>query len=168
MATERKAIYPGSFDPLTYGHIDIIERAKCIFDKIYVTIAQNSTKKTFFEQAERFRLINDYFESDKKIEVSSFKGLLVDFAKNKNAGVIIRGMRTVSDFEYEMQMAQSNKNLANEIETFFMITNPKYSFLSSTLIKEIAVLGGSVSGMVPPEIEKLIKTKLAERKNELK
>ena len=144
-----KAIYPGSFDPMTNGHLDIIKRVSKVFNNVVVAVGDNPGKKPFFNKEERVQIITEVVKEISNIEVTSFDGLLVDFAKKKKAPVIIRGVRTVSDFEYEYQMALANKTLAPDIETFFMMTEGRYSYLSSTLIKEIARLGGDVGSMVP-------------------
>ncbi len=156
---ERIAIYPGSFDPLTYGHLNIIERGRLLFDKLIVAVAHNTAKKTFFEFEERVEILREILKDVKDVEVDGFQGLLVDYAVRKNATVILRGIRTVSDFEYEFQMALANKMLNPSLETVFMMTDAKYSYLSSTLIKEIVHFGGSVTSMVPPLVEEKLKEK---------
>ncbi len=156
---ERIAVYPGSFDPLTYGHLNIIERGRLIFDKIIVAVAHNISKKTFFDFEERLGILREVLNGIDKVEVDGFEGLLVEYAKRKNATVILRGIRTVSDFEYEFQMALANKMLSPSMETMFMMTDAKYSYLSSSLIKEIVHFGGSVSSMVPPLVEKKLREK---------
>lgn len=148
------AIYPGSFDPITFGHIDIINRANKIFDKIIVAITQNSNKKSFFDIDTRIQICQQVIPSN--IEILSFDNLLVDFAKSQNAKVILRGIRAVSDFEYEFQLAGMNKNLSPDIETIFMTPNEKYAYISSTLVREIAMLGGDVSVFVPKKVQSLI------------
>ncbi len=153
------AIYPGSFDPLTYGHLNIIERGRLLFDKLIVAVAHNTAKKTFFDFEERIEILNEILKDVDDVEVDGFEGLLVDYAVRKNATVILRGIRTVSDFEYEFQMALANKMLNPALETVFMMTDAKYSYLSSTLIKEIVHFGGSVSSMVPPVVEEKLKHK---------
>ena len=156
----RTAIYPGSFDPFTFGHLDIIERGSKVFDRMIVAVAHNVSKKTTFTIDERVELIGEVFKDNDKIEVDSFSGLLVDYTKSKGTNTVLRGMRSVSDFEYEMQMAHANKSLDPELETVFMVTSRKYSHISSSLIREIVSLGGSASDLVPGVIEKKLIQKL--------
>jgi pantetheine-phosphate adenylyltransferase len=146
------AIYPGSFDPPTFGHINIVERGLAIFKKIIIAVAKNTSKDSLFTPEQRVALLKEIFQKNKNVEVTYFHGLLVDYAKKKNAKVILRGLRTVADYEYELQMAFSNKSLDPNIETFFLMTENRYSHLSSTLIKEIAHFGGSVAKLVPPQV----------------
>jgi pantetheine-phosphate adenylyltransferase len=154
----RTAIYPGSFDPLTFGHIDIIERSTRLFDKVIVAILTNPQKAALFTVKERTEFMHDILEPQfPNIEIDVFEGLLVDYAKQRKAQVIVRGIRAVSDYEYEFQMALMNRRLAPEIETVFMTPAEHYSYLSSRLVKEIAELGGSVSGLVPELVEKRLK-----------
>ena len=143
-------IYPGSFDPVTNGHIDIIKRSAKLVDTLIVAILENSSKKAFFSTQERIQLLEESCKDIENLKVESFSGLLVDFAKEKEANLIIRGLRALTDFEYELQMAQMNKHLHSEIETIFLVTNVRYSFLSSSAIKEVAQFGGDVSDFVPP------------------
>jgi len=156
----RIAIYPGSFDPFTFGHLDIIERGSKVFDKMVVAVAHNVSKKTTFSIEERVKIIKEVFKNNDKVEVDSFKGLLVDYSKSKGTNIVLRGMRSVSDFEYEMQMAHANKSLDPELETVFMVTSRKYSHISSSLIMEIVSLGGSAGDLVPEIVEKKLKQKL--------
>jgi len=156
---EHKAIYPGSFDPITNGHLDIIKRCLDIFDKILVAVLENPKKRPLFSTEERVNMIKEIFKGRKNIEVKSFDGLLVDFAEKNNIKVVIRGLRAISDFEYEFQMAQMNQKLKPDIETFFMVPNVKYTYLSSKLVKEIFMLGGSIQGFVP----KLVESQLQEK-----
>lgn len=156
---ERKAIYPGSFDPITNGHIDIIQRGKKIFDKIIVGVLDNPKKNPLFSTEERLELIKRTFKGDPAVEVSSFSGLLVDFAVKNKAIVVIRGLRAISDFEYEFQMALMNRKLSSEIETLFMMPSLKYSYLSSNLVKEVFQLGGCIKDLVPPLVEEALKNK---------
>jgi len=152
------AIYPGSFDPLTFGHVDIIERSTRLFDKVIVAILTNPQKAALFTVKERTELMHDILEPRfPNVEIDVFEGLLVDYAKQKKAQVIVRGIRAISDYEYEFQMALMNRRLAAEIETVFMTPAEHYSYLSSRLVKEIAELGGSVSGLVPELVEKRLK-----------
>ena len=149
-------VYPGSFDPITNGHLDIIERASKIFDKLVVAVLVNPNKKPAFTLEERVELIRDCVGSDPKIEVDSFSGLLTDYLQKKGINVIVKGLRVVTDFEYEFQMALLNKNLNPDIETIFMMTNNKYSYLSSSAVKEIAAFGANIDEFVPEMIKKKI------------
>ncbi len=144
------AVYPGSFDPVTYGHLDIILRGAKIFDKVIVAILENPNKEPLFSIKERKAMLEAAINGHKNIEIDSFQGLLADYMKLSQANTIIKGLRAVSDFEYELQMASINKMLAPEVETFFMMTNKNYSFLSSSVVKEVAKYGGDVSDLVPP------------------
>jgi pantetheine-phosphate adenylyltransferase len=148
--SERIAIYPGTFDPFTNGHLDITERASRIFDKIIVTIAKNSKKKPLFTLKERINFIVDATKDLKNIEVKSFAGLLVDFAATQQAVAIIRGLRAISDFEFEFQMALMNRSLNNEINTVFLMPNEKYTYLNSTIVREVAEFGGNIEKLVTP------------------
>ena len=155
----RTAIYPGSFDPVTYGHIDIIRRATKIFDKVIVAVADNYVKKNLFSKDERLGMLKEATKDIKGISVESFQGLVIDFAKKNNVNVLIRGLRVISDFEYELQMALTNRRFNEEIETLFLMPSEGYSFLSSTLIKEASSLGADVSSFVPKNVEDKIKEK---------
>lgn len=148
------AIYPGSFDPVTNGHIDIIERAVKLFDKVIVAVIENPEKKAKFSLAQRVKMITKSTAQHKKVIVESFHGLLVDYAKEKQANVIVRGLRAVSDFDYEFQMALTNRKMGPEIETLFFMTDHKYSYLSSSFVKQIARLGGDISELVPKAVAK--------------
>jgi pantetheine-phosphate adenylyltransferase len=153
-----KAVYPGSFDPLTFGHLDIIERCVRLFDRVVVSILTNPAKEALFSVEERCDMIDKAVRKRfPNVEVDVFHGLLVDYAREKNAQVIVRGIRAVTDYEYEFQMALMNRRLAPGIETVFMMPAEHYSYLSSRLVKEIASLGGSVEGLVPPQVEKRLK-----------
>ena len=153
-----RAIYPGSFDPLTFGHIDIIERSVRLFDQVIVAILTNPQKAPLFTVEERIEIMRDILKPRfPNVEIDVFHGLLVDYATQKNAQVIVRGIRAVTDYEYEFQMALMNRRLAPGIETVFMMPAENYSYLSSKLVKEIAELGGSVSGLVPEIVEKRLK-----------
>jgi len=154
------AIYPGSFDPFTNGHINIIERSVRVFDKVIVAVAHNVSKKTTFTSEERVEIIREIFRNRPEVKVDYFQGLLVEYARKMGTNILLRGMRTVSDFEYELQMALSNKTLYPEIETIFMVTEGAYSYISSSLIKEIITLGGSAKEMIPEIVEKKLKEKL--------
>ena len=154
---ERKAVYPGSFDPITNGHVDIIERGLKIFDRIIIAVLENPKKQPLFSTKERVRMIQDIFLDQKRIEVKAFDGLLVDFVRENSATIVIRGLRALSDFEYEFQMTLMNRQLNPDIETLFMMPSISYSFLSSNLVKEVSMLGGSLSGLVPAEVENKLK-----------
>lgn len=155
----RIAVYPGSFDPITNGHLDIIERASKIFDKVVVGVLNNKNKKPKFTSEERVMLIKRVTEHLPNVETASFDGLLVDFAREHSASVIIKGLRTVNDFEYEFQMALLNKTLDNDCETMFMMTNSKYSYISSSMVNELAGYNGDLAGLVPTDIIHYIKDK---------
>jgi pantetheine-phosphate adenylyltransferase len=158
MSTIRTVIYPGSFDPLTCGHVDIIVRGATIFDKVIVAVLENIDKKALFTVDERVEMIRETFNDRENVEADAFSGLLVDYSLSRGATAIVRGIRAISDFEYEFQMALMNRRLAPKIETVFMMPAEEYSYVSSRLIKEVAVLGGSVKGLVPAGVEtKLIK-----------
>lgn len=156
---ENKAVYPGSFDPITNGHVDIINRGLKIFDKILVAVLENPKKTPLFTTKERISMIRKVFSDQKNIEVKAFKGLLVEFVKKNEAKIVIRGLRAISDFEYEFQMALMNRKLNPEIETFFMMPNVSYTFLSSKLVKEIFMLGGCLKDLVPVHVEKELREK---------
>lgn len=157
---KRIAIYPGSFDPFTNGHLNIINRAMRVFDGIIVSVAHNVSKKTIFTIDERVELIEQIFRDSPQVSVDSFHGLLVEYARKKGTNVLLRGMRSVSDFEYEMQMAIANKTLNPELETVFMVTDSSFTHISSSLIKEIVTLGGSAKHLVPEVVEKKLVEKL--------
>jgi pantetheine-phosphate adenylyltransferase len=159
----RIAIYPGSFDPLTNGHVDIIERGAKIFDKIIVAILANVEKTPLFSESERVALIQEVFEARPNVQVETFDGLLVDYAVRKQASVLVRGLRAVSDFEYEFQMALMNRHLAPAIETVFMMPAEQYTYISSRLIKEVFMLNGQIDGLVPPVVEERLRAKRAGR-----
>jgi len=156
----RTAVYAGSFDPITYGHIDIIKRAAKIFDRIIVAIAHSSGKNTLFTVNERLEMLKRVTGGMKNVKIDDFSGLAVSYVKKCGSKILIRGLRAVSDFEYEFQMALTNRKLSEEIETIFLMPNESYSYLSSTLIKEAAILGADVSDFVPTFIEKQLKKKL--------
>jgi pantetheine-phosphate adenylyltransferase len=159
----KTAIYPGTFDPITFGHIDVIERASQLFDSVIVSVAGSSSKKTLFTVEERIEMIKNSVKKFKNVSVSSFKGLLVENAKRQNAGVIIRGLRAVSDFEYEFQMALTNRKIAENVTTVFLMPNERYTYLNSTLVREIAAFGGDVSPFVPEFVKKKLKLKLGKK-----
>jgi|SRR5665647_186299 len=157
---ETSAIYPGSFDPITNGHVDIIERGLKVFDRVVVAVLENPKKRPLFTTKERVKMIQEIFASRKEVEVLAFDGLLVDFARAQGTTVVIRGLRAISDFEYEFQMALMNRSLAPDIETFFMMPSVHYSFLSSNVVREVAGLGGSVEGLVPGPIARKLRNKI--------
>jgi pantetheine-phosphate adenylyltransferase len=152
-------VYPGSFDPITYGHLDIIERASKMVDKLIVGVLVNSSKTPLFSMDERVKMIEDLTRDYGNVEVRSFDGLTVNFARDCGASVMVRGLRAVTDFEYELQLAQTNKVIAPDIDTIFLTTNLKYSYLSSSMVKEIASYGGMIHEFVPENVEKKIKEK---------
>lgn len=150
----KKAVYPGTFDPVTNGHLDVIKRGSIIFDKLVVSVGRNPLKEALFSVKDRMEMIWDQVKDLKNVEVDCFDGMLVDYLKKQNTNIILRGIRTVSDFEYEFQRALTNRVLNREVETVFVMTSEQYSFLNSTLIKEAVSLGGSVSQFVPPDVER--------------
>ncbi|HET7580935.1 MAG TPA: pantetheine-phosphate adenylyltransferase [Bacillales bacterium] len=158
---ERIAVCPGSFDPVTFGHLDIIKRGARVFDRVYVAVLNNRNKDPLFTIEERVQLLEQATEDLKNVVIDSFNGLLVEYAESKNANVILRGLRAVSDFEYEMQSTSINKNLDDEIDTFFMMTNNQYSFLSSSIVKEIAKYHAPVANLVPEQVAKALREKYA-------
>jgi len=153
------AIYPGSFDPVTNGHIDIAERGLKLFDKVIVAILQNPGKEALFSVEERLELLKISLKDQPNIEIDTFDGLLVDYAARRKANAILRGMRAVSDFEYEFQLALMNRRLNREIQTVFLMTGLRWIFTSSSIIKEAARFGGNINGMVPPEVNRRLKRK---------
>jgi len=155
----RKAIYPGTFDPVTFGHLDIIKRASILYDKVYVAVAPSPGKEPLFPAEERAEMLKEETSVYGNVEIEVFSGLVVDYAIRKSAKVVIRGLRMISDFEYEFQMALTNRKLNADIETVFMMPNESYSYLSSRLIKEVACLGADVSQFVPENVEKKLKEK---------
>jgi pantetheine-phosphate adenylyltransferase len=163
----RRAIYPGSFDPVTNGHLDIIERGCKLFDEIIISILVNPDKQPFFTVEERHEMLSEVLQSINRgsctLRVDSFRGLLVNYAVAQQANVIVRGIRAISDYEYELQMALMNRRLEPGIETVFMMPAEKYSYVSSRLVKEVFHLGGTVEGLVPPLIERRMKEKIAQR-----
>ncbi|NLX61070.1 MAG: pantetheine-phosphate adenylyltransferase [Tissierellia bacterium] len=153
-------IYPGSFDPVTYGHIDIIDRCAKQFDRVIVSVLNNTAKNYMFTIEERMDLLKKVLDKYENVEVDSFNGLLVDYANKKNCPLIVRGLRAVSDFEYEMQMAHVNKKLQENIETIYLVSREKFSYLSSSIVKEVAMYGGDISCFVPKEVEKALIEKI--------
>ncbi len=154
------AIYPGSFDPITYGHLDLIERGSRIADRLIVSILRNEDKEPLFTVQERMDMLSEVVVAYPNVEIDSFDGLLVDYVASKNATVILRGIRAISDYEYELQMALMNRRLRPEIETIFMMAGEAYSFISSRLVKQVFGLGGDISGLVPPTVETRLKERL--------
>ena len=158
------AIVPGSFDPITYGHIDIIKRSAQLFDEVIVAILVNPDKKYLFTLEEREEMINESIKDFNNVKVDSFSGLLVNYAKKVNSTVIVRGLRAVSDFEYEMQLTFMNKALDDNIETFYMMANKQYSFISSSIVKGVSGFGADLSKFVPKHVEEKLEKKVKERK----
>jgi pantetheine-phosphate adenylyltransferase len=156
----RTAIYPGSFDPLTNGHLDVLQRATKLFGRVIVAIAKNESKSPLFTIGERLALVNQAISNLPTVEAESFDGLLVEYAANRKAEAIVRGLRAVSDFEFEFQMALMNRKLDENIETIFMMPKDTYTFISSRIVKEIARLGGDISPFVPAHVEAALKKKL--------
>jgi pantetheine-phosphate adenylyltransferase len=147
------AIYPGSFDPITYGHLDLIERGARLFEKLIVSVLKNESKEPLFSVEERCQMLREVVHAFPNVEVDSFAGLLVDYAARRKATAILRGIRAVSDYEYELQMALMNRRLGPDIETVFLMAAESYSFISSRIVKEVISLGGNISGLVPPSVE---------------
>jgi len=158
-----RAVYPGSFDPVTNGHVDLIQRSAALFDQVVVAILKNTEKAPLFTVEERIEMLNSSVADLSNVSVAAFEGLLVDFVEKIGASVIVRGIRAVSDYEYELQMALMNRRLSGKVETVFMLPAESYSFLSSKLVKEIAELGGNIEGFVPTEVEKRIRRKFRGR-----
>lgn len=153
------AIYPGSFDPITKGHLDVLKRAADIFDKVIIVVSVNVNKKSFLPLEDRLSLIKESCKDLVNVEIDSFDGLTIEYAKKKKANVLIRGLRAVSDFEYEMQLSQANSALCSDIHTVFLITKPKYNFISSGTVREIALMKGDVSKFVPDPVAKYLELK---------
>lgn len=152
------AVYPGSFDPITYGHLDILNRGLKVFDEIIVAVACNSQKVSLFSIDERIELIKQVVDVS-RVRVDTFRGLLIDYVIQQKADVIIRGLRAISDFEYEFQIAQMNSSLGHDIETLFMMTSLQYGYLSSSIVKEVCRLNGNIDGFVPPEVKSALRAK---------
>ena len=159
----RIAVYPGSFDPVTLGHMDIIERTSEMFDKVIIGVLNNNVKTPLFSVQERVNMLKEVTAHLHNVEIQSFEGLLVDFLRKNDAKVIVRGLRAVTDFEYELQMAQTNRVMAPEIDTIFLTTNLKYSYLSSSIVKEIAFFNGQISQFFASVVERRVRQKVAER-----
>ncbi len=153
------AVYPGTFDPVTNGHIDLIRRSAALFDDVIVAILENTEKRPLFTVDQRVGMLQQAIQGLANVSVTKFTGLLIDFAERVGAAVIVRGIRAVSDYEYELQMAMMNRRLSSRVETVFMMPAEKYSYLSSRLVKEISQFGGSVRGLVPPAVEKQLRGK---------
>ena len=164
MSSMRTAIYPGSFDPITYGHLDLIHRAAKLFDRVIVAVANNEAKKPLFSLAERQQMVKASIPALRHVEVDSFSGLLVDYVEQCGGDAILRGLRAVSDFEFEFQLALTNRKLNERVETIFMMPKETYTFLSSKVVKEIARLHGDVSSFVPAHVQRALVNKLAKRR----
>ncbi|HUM01608.1 MAG TPA: pantetheine-phosphate adenylyltransferase [Thermoanaerobaculia bacterium] len=160
---KRIAVYPGSFDPMTNGHVDLIRRGCHIFDKVVVAVLRNVEKDALFDVGERLAMIRAVFRREPKVSVKAFSGLLVSFVRNEKAHVVVRGLRVVSDFEYEFQMALMNRRLDPEVETIFLTPKEELSYLSSRLVKQVHELGGNVSGLVPPLVLRALQRKMPRR-----
>ena len=154
------AVYPGTFDPITYGHIDVVNRAAELFSRVIVLVAQNTTKTPLFSDDERYAMIKQVFRDRRRIRVDAFSGLLVDYARTHKADVVIRGLRAVSDFEFEFQMALTNRKLERTLDTVFLVPDEKYTYLNSSIVREVARLGGDVSDFVPPTVRRRLLAKL--------
>ncbi|MDK2964822.1 MULTISPECIES: pantetheine-phosphate adenylyltransferase [Lacrimispora] len=159
----RKAVYPGSFDPVTYGHLDIIERSARMCDHLIIGVLNNNSKTPLFSVEERVNMLKSLTINLENVEVKSFGGLLIDFVRANQAEAVIRGLRAVTDFEYELQIAQTNRVIAPEVDTVFLTTNLKYSYLSSSIVKEIASYGGEINAFVPQEIAERVRKKIEDR-----
>ena len=164
----RTAIYPGSFDPLTNGHLDVIQRAAKLFDRVIVAVAQNDSKQPLFTLAERLALVKAAIKHLPHVEADSFDGLLIEYAARQKAQAVVRGLRAVSDFEFEFQLALMNRKLNENVEAIFMMPKDTYTFLSSRIVKEIARLGGDVSPFVPPHVQVALRKKLKPRKKAMR
>jgi len=156
------AIYPGTFDPITYGHIDVVKRATQMFERVIVLVARNASKTPLFTDDERIGMIKGVFRRSPQVEVDGFSGLLVEYARRRNAAVVIRGLRAVSDFEYEFQMALTNRKLAPTIDTVFLVPHERYTYLTSSIVREVARLGGDVSDFVPEHVRQRLLARLRE------
>ncbi|CAH2031145.1 pantetheine-phosphate adenylyltransferase [Trichlorobacter ammonificans] len=159
MPHSRIAIYPGSFDPITYGHLDIIKRSLRIFEHVIVAVARNSQKNALFGIDERIALIRSVLKDEQRVSVDTFSGLLIDYVASKNAHVVVRGLRAISDFEYEFQIAQMNNSISHDVETLFMMTSVQYGYLSSSIVREVCSLGGNVDSFVPAEVKAAMQKK---------
>lgn len=155
----KTAIYPGSFDPVTYGHLDIIERSSKMVDKLIVGVLNNKAKTPLFSAEERVNMLKEVTSYLDNVEIQAFGGLLVDFAKSSNANIIVRGLRAITDFEYELQMSQTNRIIAPEVDTIFLTTSLRFAYLSSTTVKEVAMFGGDISAFLHPSVAEKVKEK---------
>ena len=162
----KTAIYPGSFDPITKGHLDVLKRAANIFDRVILCVSVNVNKKSFLPLEDKLMLIREVCKDLPNVEVDSFDGLTIEYAKKRNANVLIRGLRAVSDFEYEMQLSQTNRSLNEDIKTVFLITRPEYNFISSSSVKEILKNNGDISKFVPEPVSKYLMEKFHNEKNQ--
>jgi pantetheine-phosphate adenylyltransferase len=160
------AVYPGSFDPITNGHLDVIKRGGKVFEKVIVAVGDNPAKKALFTKEERVEMIREVVKPFRNVEVDGFDGLVVDYVHRRKAHVLLRGIRTISDFEYEYQMALTNRTFAPDVETVFVMAHEEFSFVSSRFIKEAATMGGDVSSFLPKEVEKRLKAKLKKKADE--
>ena len=161
---KRIAVYPGSFDPITNGHLDLIQRGSLLFDKLIVSVLGNATKQPLFSVEERMEMLHEVVNDYPNVEVHSFNGLVVDHAAAHSATVLLRGIRAISDYEYELQMALMNRRLRPGMETVFLLSNEAYSFISSRLVKEVLSLGGNIHGLVPPSVEARLQRRIAKTK----
>jgi pantetheine-phosphate adenylyltransferase len=160
----RIAIYPGSFDPMTNGHLDVIQRSLAMFDRLVIAVAPNVRKQPLFDARERIELIREVLGGETRVEIDTFEGLLVDYARRKGAVALVRGLRAVADFEYEFEMASMNRRLAPQVETVFLMTHESWFYVSSHLVKEVAALGGDIDAFVPPAVAARLKLRVAERR----
>ena len=156
---KKVAVYPGSFDPITYGHLDIINRGLKVFDEVIVAVACNSQKNSLFSFDERVEMISQVVSDKERVTVDTFTGLLIDYIASRKAHVVIRGLRAISDFEYEFQIAQMNSCISQNVETLFMMTSLQYGYLSSSIVKEVCSLNGNIDGFVPPEVKAALRAK---------
>lgn len=160
----KRAVYPGSFDPVTYGHLDVIRRSAALVDELIVAVLQNNNKNPLFSAGERVNILLEVTKDMKNVRVESFSGLSIDFVKKCGAQFLVRGLRAITDFDYELQMAQTNRIMSRDIDTVFLTTSLEYAYLSSSTVKEVAYYGGDISEFVPPEVAAAISRKLGERK----
>lgn len=160
----KRAVYPGSFDPVTYGHLDVIRRSAALVDELIVAVLQNNNKNPLFSAGERVNILLEVTKDMKNVRVESFSGLSIDFVKKCGAQFLVRGLRAITDFDYELQMAQTNRIMSRYIDTVFLTTSLEYAYLSSSTVKEVAYYGGDISEFVPPEVAAAISRKLGERK----